>query len=50
MNSAKSPGKLVLNQETIRLLSTIPHDEENFVTALRTYCVACDTRQLGCTI
>ena len=50
MNSAKTPNKLALSQETLRLLNSTPQDEENFNTALRTLCVPCDTRQLGCTI
>lgn len=49
MNSIRKP-KLILNQETLRLLSRKPLDNPNFGTNLRTKCVQCDTLQLGCTI
>lgn len=49
MNPPKSPQKLALKQETIRLLNTFPQDE-GFNTALVSLCKPCNTRQLGCTI
>ena len=49
MNSIKKP-KLILKQETLRLLNQKPLDNPNFGTNVRTHCVHCDTLQLGCTI
>lgn len=50
MNSAKTPNKLALSQETLRLLNVNLPGVPNFGTNVRTHCVPCDTLQLGCTI